>query len=994
MEKYIKEEFTDINFDNTGETENYFDVFSKESIKDIIDIWLKKTFEASDPDPVNPWNSRIKSEIKYHLTSDNQIIVDSDQIMYKYKSDFNAQDQAKEKNILEDGKFPPYIKFKMAHSMYVDNMGLTSLEGCPEYVTGNFACYGNSLTDFKGCPKIIGGTGYLRLEWESNKITTYKDLPLYVSDLHCSFSPDIYINKELDYFPRFVSTLHNPFLRSCYNEWEHTKNAKLIFKLVFDRSHDRYMDLYNSKDLYDKIYDKSQYNSESFDAIYNELLTIAKKDKPDNPVNEEFEQDFVDDEQSNSYFDSFSKDDAIEKQRIQIREWLNTYTDLKDNEFIIHSDNTIRVGKFKNDGEWYGFANCTISNWDDIELPDYINFEIAAGNFAVIDCFRLQSLRGLPEEVGGSLTLTHLLISDLKNCPAILHGSLSINECPNLTSLKGISERLGDPGSWQSVYIKGCSQLEDIDFVPYFCGNVFFQTLQKDPYEEPAVLNLIRKNPDDYIDFKGSINITNESEMECYPIKPVVETAKKGRTKKRRLQEAFDDNFDKADGNYFDSFSKEDSKYKMSIIEEWLDAHLFKANQSYRNYSMKIADYTINPDMTIDVKESCFLSFEEDENGEYSTQIPDYIKFNTINGEFNCEDMEWDYLPDGMPNRVEGDLDLSDNNFETLAGCPSYVGGNFICRNIRFINIDSIMDYFPEMKPGKSVEFDFGYYWDKKSAAELLEQIWERTKGQVNVYCSVKDYTYVREVGKDVKKISEWENSVSESFEGLENNNVNYFDTFNQEDNHIQATELRNRIMKWMYEHCWFKVGHDREGITPSPLNDEGWDKYPWSIYGPGYTINPDNTITLNKSVTVYMVGNEKGVKENNYDFPEYIKFDTAKQNFKLEYMALTEGPNDTRVNIYLDKLPRCPHTVDGAFILAIKGIMNDDTPVLKSFEGCPEFVGDDAILKNAACESVKGLPKTIMRDLILTGNQFKESKEEIIDYINNNVHVKGQVEL
>ena len=91
MEKYIKEEFTDIKFDNTEETENYFDVFSKESIKDIIDIWLKKTFEASDPDPVNPWNSRIKSEIKYHLTLDNQIIVDSDQIMYKYKSDFTSE---------------------------------------------------------------------------------------------------------------------------------------------------------------------------------------------------------------------------------------------------------------------------------------------------------------------------------------------------------------------------------------------------------------------------------------------------------------------------------------------------------------------------------------------------------------------------------------------------------------------------------------------------------------------------------------------------------------------------------------------------------------------------------------------------------------------------------------------------------------------------------------------------------------------------------------
>lgn len=38
MEKYIKEEFTDIKFDNTEETKNYFDVFSKESLKDIIDI--------------------------------------------------------------------------------------------------------------------------------------------------------------------------------------------------------------------------------------------------------------------------------------------------------------------------------------------------------------------------------------------------------------------------------------------------------------------------------------------------------------------------------------------------------------------------------------------------------------------------------------------------------------------------------------------------------------------------------------------------------------------------------------------------------------------------------------------------------------------------------------------------------------------------------------------------------------------------------------------
>ena len=170
-----------------------------------------------------------------------------------------------------------------------------------------------------------------------------------------------------------------------------------------------------------------------------------------------------------------------------------------------------------------------------------------------------------------------------------------------------------------------------------------------------------------------------------------------------------------------------------------------------------------------------------------------------------------------MPVRVEGDLDLSDNYIESLSGCPSYVGGNFICRNIRFLNIDSIMDYFPEMKPGTSVEFDFGNYWSKASACELSKKIWEYTKGQVNVYCSVKDYTYARKVGKPVKEIS-----VSESFDEVENKDANYFDTFNKEDNHIQNTELRKLIMKWMNAHCGFKVGHDHRGLTQAPVNDEG----------------------------------------------------------------------------------------------------------------------------------------------------------------------------
>ena len=50
------------------------------------------------------------------------------------------------------------VKFgKVLYSFDCSENKLTTLDGCPKYVGGNFYCYGNNLTTVEGCPKYVGG---------------------------------------------------------------------------------------------------------------------------------------------------------------------------------------------------------------------------------------------------------------------------------------------------------------------------------------------------------------------------------------------------------------------------------------------------------------------------------------------------------------------------------------------------------------------------------------------------------------------------------------------------------------------------------------------------------------------------------------------------------------------------------------------------------------------------------------------------------------------
>ena len=53
---------------------------------------------------------------------------------------------------------------------------MTSLEGCPSQVGGNFNCNNNRLTSLEGCPSQIGGDFYC----SSNKLTSLEGCPSQV----------------------------------------------------------------------------------------------------------------------------------------------------------------------------------------------------------------------------------------------------------------------------------------------------------------------------------------------------------------------------------------------------------------------------------------------------------------------------------------------------------------------------------------------------------------------------------------------------------------------------------------------------------------------------------------------------------------------------------------------------------------------------------------------------------------------------------------------
>ena len=101
-------------------------------------------------------------------------------------------------------------------------------------------------------------------------------------------------------------------------------------------------------------------------------------------------------------------------------------------------------------------------------------------------------------------------------------------------------------------------------------------------------------------------------------------------------------------------------------IEAWLDL-------------MGIKNYTINEDLTVDVKGNVQLSRKG------LTSIP--VQFGTIAGDFKCPYNKITSLQ-GSPKEVKGDFYCAFNKLANLDGCPKEVKGNFFCNDNKLTSLE------------------------------------------------------------------------------------------------------------------------------------------------------------------------------------------------------------------------------------------------------------------------------------------------------------------
>jgi hypothetical protein len=87
---------------------------------------------------------------------------------------------------------------------------LTTLEGAPSYVVGDFYCDYNQLTTLEGSPIEIGGDFYCNV----NQLTTLEGGPSYVGgDFYCGDNPIYSIYRLFPNYKSFISSLDYNYLR-------------------------------------------------------------------------------------------------------------------------------------------------------------------------------------------------------------------------------------------------------------------------------------------------------------------------------------------------------------------------------------------------------------------------------------------------------------------------------------------------------------------------------------------------------------------------------------------------------------------------------------------------------------------------------------------------------------------------------------------------------------------------------------------------------------
>ena len=141
--------------------------------------------------------------------------------------------------------------------------------------------------------------------------------------------------------------------------------------------------------------------------------------------------------------------------RSKIEAWLKEYgVDV----YFINDDMTIDVNGYVSLGKYTGK-----------QLPDYIQFGEVTVGFDFSGCPKLESLRGVPERVGGYFDCGDCpKLESLEGAPQYVGGSFHCNNCPKLESLRGAPQKV------VGVFNCGhCAKLESLRGAPREVGTGF-----------------------------------------------------------------------------------------------------------------------------------------------------------------------------------------------------------------------------------------------------------------------------------------------------------------------------------------------------------------------------------------------------------------------------------------------------------------------------------------------------------------------------------------
>ena len=172
--------------------------------------------------------------------------------------------------------------------------------------------------------------------------------------------------------------------------------------------------------------------------------------------------------------------------------------------------------------------------------------------------------------------------------------------------------------------------------------------------------------------------------------------------------------------------------------------------------SIKIYNYIINEDLTVDVNSDVDISNKK------LKEIP--VKFGKINGiSFNCSNNNLTNL-EGCPDVIYGSFYCNYNNLTSLEHCPQVIKGSFDCANNELTSLKElpnvIFNNYLSFENNKIKEHDLAEIDFNKDNFSYIYSDFNEDGDKEEFFNKVNYYKNIKEENKLLKELSNNNNNV------------------------------------------------------------------------------------------------------------------------------------------------------------------------------------------------------------------------------------------